>query len=62
MTFSDAFSTHGCDTIAISIALDIPEHEADRLINEKLNKRYENRINDQRRRAALREIRARCQA
>ncbi|OJY66423.1 hypothetical protein [Rhizobium sp. 60-20] len=71
MTFSEAYAVHGPDTIAISRALDIPEHEADRRISEELNKRHVERVEKQarktaaynqaynvRRRSRLREIRA----
>lgn len=36
MTFDQAFATYGPDTIAISTALGIPEHEADRLVNQRM--------------------------
>lgn len=39
MTFSEAYALYGPDTIAIADALGIPEHEADRLINAKMNAR-----------------------
>lgn len=41
MTFADAYALHGPDTIAISEALGIPEHEADRLINAELERARE---------------------
>jgi hypothetical protein len=41
MTFFEAFALHGTDTMAISDALNIPEHEADRLINKEMDRRRE---------------------
>ncbi|MFK0273674.1 hypothetical protein ACIQUG_08360 [Ensifer sp. NPDC090286] len=40
MTFLDAYARFGPDSIAISDALDIKEHEADTLINDHLNREY----------------------
>ena len=40
MTFLEAFERFGPDTIAIAAALDIKEHEADTLINAKMNRDY----------------------
>ncbi|MGN7734394.1 hypothetical protein [Ensifer sp. 22564] len=40
MTFLEAYAKYGPDTIAIADALDIKEHEADALINEKMNRDY----------------------
>ena len=57
--FLDAFALYGPDTIAISEALGIPEHEADRLINERMNERHGRRERNDRIRAELREIRSR---
>ena len=59
MTFSEAYQLHGPDTIAISGALGIPEHEADRLINERMEQKARRRADNARIRAELREIRAR---
>lgn len=59
MTFFEAYARFGPDTIAISEALGIPEHEADRLINERMNDRHAHRQKNERLRAELREIRAR---
>jgi len=58
-TFSEAFTLYGPDVEAIAQELGIDPSYADRLINEKLNKRYENRIRNERVRSDLREIRAR---
>lgn len=38
MNFLTAYAKYGPDTIAISEALDIKEHEADALINAKMNR------------------------
>lgn len=57
MIFLDAYKLHGNDTIAIAEALGIPEHEADRLINAKMNERYTNRATWQRVKAQLADIR-----
>jgi hypothetical protein len=38
LTFLEAFNLHPYDTIAISKAMGIKEHEADRLINAKMNR------------------------
>lgn len=46
MTFLDAYARFGPDSIAISEALDIKEHEADMLINEKMNGDYLRRENE----------------
>ncbi|MBX5190148.1 hypothetical protein HJB86_14655 [Rhizobium sp. NZLR3b] len=43
MTFLEAYAIHGPDTIAISEALNISEHEADRLINEAMERRHKAR-------------------
>jgi hypothetical protein len=59
MTFSEAYSLFGPDTIAISEALGIAEHEADRLINERMDRKYRDRVEHARIRGELREIRAR---
>lgn len=59
MTFFEAFAKFGPDTIAISEALNIPEHEADRLINERMDRRYRRRTYEARVRDQLREIRER---
>ena len=59
MTFFEAYARFGPDTIAISEALGIPEHEADRLINERMNELHASREKNERLRAELREIRAR---
>ncbi|KKX29204.1 hypothetical protein [Rhizobium sp. LC145] len=58
MTFSEAYALHGPDTIAISEALGIPEHEADRLVNERMEQKARRRADNARLRAELREIRA----
>jgi hypothetical protein len=44
MTFLEAFTEFGPDTTAIAAALDIKEHEADRLINARLNCDYTERM------------------
>ncbi|MEQ1407752.1 hypothetical protein ABK249_22795 [Neorhizobium sp. Rsf11] len=59
MTFSEAYALHGPDTIAISEALGIREHEADRLINERMDRKYADKVENLRRSAEPREIRAR---
>ena len=48
MTFIDAFEKFGPDTIAIADALDIKEHEADRLISARLNADYTERLHARR--------------
>ncbi|WP_342242660.1 hypothetical protein [Ensifer sp. OTU672] len=48
MTFLDAFERFGPDTIAIADALDIKEHEADRLISARLNADYTERLHARR--------------
>ena len=67
MNFLDVYSIHGPDSIAISKALNIPEHEADHLINTEMDRAYEERRElarayqrqyNIRRREQLREIRA----
>ncbi|WJR66978.1 hypothetical protein QTA58_22770 [Neorhizobium sp. CSC1952] len=58
MTFSEAYQRHGPDTIAISEALGIPEHESDRLINERMDRKYSDKVENGRPRADLRDIRA----
>lgn len=67
MTFLEAYSIHGPDSVAISKALNIPEHEADHLINAEMDRAYEERREtarayqrqyNLRRREQLREIRA----
>ncbi|WP_457814162.1 hypothetical protein U8C43_23905 [Sinorhizobium meliloti] len=40
MTFLDAYAKFGPDTMAIAEALEIKEHEADTLINMKMNRDY----------------------
>ena len=59
MTFSQAFAIHGPDTIAIAAAVGIPEHEADRLINAKMNARAYEKARWQRTKAENAEIRRR---
>jgi hypothetical protein len=59
VTFSESYAIYGPDTIAISKALNIPEHEADRLINERMERRYRRRAYEARVRFQLREIRER---
>lgn len=51
MNFREAYAAFGPDTIAISKALGIKEHEADRLINEEIDHRYHRRVRIERRRA-----------
>ncbi|RVL05117.1 hypothetical protein CN151_10770 [Sinorhizobium meliloti] len=48
MTFLDAYAKFGPDTMAIAEALDIKEHEADRLINARLNCSYAERLHARR--------------
>jgi hypothetical protein len=59
MTFLEAFNLYGPDTIAISEALDIPEHEADRLVSQRMDRTYVSRMENVLIRSDLREIRAR---
>ncbi|MDX0450927.1 hypothetical protein GOD44_12335 [Sinorhizobium medicae] len=40
MTFLEAYAKYGPDTMAIAEALDIKEHEADMLINMKMDNDY----------------------
>ncbi|MGF6157794.1 hypothetical protein M2267_003053 [Ensifer sp. KUDG1] len=47
-TFLDAYARFGPDSIAISAALDIKEHEADRLISARLNADYAERLHARR--------------
>ncbi len=67
MTFSEAYAAIGPDVEAIAELLGIAPAEADRLINEEMNRRHEERRDkrlsyhrgyDQRVRVQLREIRA----
>ncbi|MDX0755648.1 hypothetical protein GOD62_08920 [Sinorhizobium medicae] len=44
MTFLEAYAKFGPDTMAIAGALAIKEHEADRLINARLNCSYAERL------------------
>lgn len=60
MSLSEAFNLYGPDTIAISEALGIPEHEAERLINDRMDERHARRVKNSRLRDELREIRRRC--
>ncbi|ASP50937.1 hypothetical protein U8C37_09550 [Sinorhizobium medicae] len=48
MTFLEAYAKFGPDTIAIADALAIKEHEADRLINARLNCSYAERLHARR--------------
>lgn len=48
MTFLDAYTRFGPDSIAISEALDIKEHEADRLISARLNADHAERLHARR--------------
>ncbi|WP_037112474.1 hypothetical protein [Pseudorhizobium marinum] len=65
MTFSEAYDLYGPDTIAISEALDIPEHEADRFISAEMDRRRQSDCIQRRReyngrlRTSLRDLRAR---
>ena len=52
MTFLEAYTLYGPDTISISQALNIPEHEADRKISEELNKRHVEHVEEQARKTA----------
>ncbi|MDK4720108.1 hypothetical protein PH552_12210 [Rhizobium sp. CNPSo 3968] len=67
MTFSEAYAIHGPDVEAVAKLLGIAPAEADRLINEEMNRRHQERHEtrlsyhrgyDQRVRVQLREIRA----
>jgi len=57
VTFSEAYALHGPDVPAISIALGIPEHKADRLINDRLNRLYANRASWQVKKTQLADLR-----
>lgn len=57
--FLEAYTLHGHDIIAIADALGIPEHEADRLINAKMNARAYEKSRWQRTKAENAEIRRR---
>jgi hypothetical protein len=59
MTFLEAFTVYGPDTIAISEALDIQEHEADRLVSQRMDRTYVSLMGNVRIRSELRDIRAR---
>ncbi|CAD7023241.1 hypothetical protein REJC140_00140 [Pseudorhizobium endolithicum] len=65
MTLLQALAQFGPDTIAISKAMGIPEHEADRLINAEMDRRYRISLIDSRKaynrrvRQALQDLRAR---
>jgi hypothetical protein len=48
MTFLEAYAKFGPDTMAIAEALDIKEHEADRLISARLNADYAERLHARR--------------
>ncbi|MDX0510645.1 hypothetical protein GOE04_29105 [Sinorhizobium medicae] len=48
MTFLEAYARFGPDTIAIGEAMGIPEHEADRFINARLNCSYAERLHARR--------------
>lgn len=50
-TFLEAYITLGPDTIAISKVLGISEHKAERLINEAMERRHQQRVQRNRRRA-----------
>ncbi|NTF54397.1 hypothetical protein G6L12_05750 [Agrobacterium rhizogenes] len=62
MTFSQAYKLFGPDVETIAEETGIPPGMVDHLINKKMNKRYENRIRNERVRSNLREIRAGRQA
>lgn len=59
MTFLEAYKLHGPDVERIADELGIAPHEADRLINAKMNERHTNRTTWQRTKAANAEIRKR---
>jgi len=48
MTFLEAYAKFGPDTMAIAEGLGIKEHEADRLINARLNCSYAERLHARR--------------
>ncbi|WP_165410039.1 hypothetical protein [Rhizobium ruizarguesonis] len=51
MTFLEAYAIHGPDVERIAEALGITPPEADRLINEALERRHQQRVQRSRRRA-----------
>ena len=59
MTFSEAYALHGPDVELIAEAMGITAPEADRLINDRMDRKYRDRVENARIRAELREIRAR---
>ena len=59
MTFLEAFTVYGPDTIAISEALDIQEHEADRLVSQRMDRTHVSRMGNVRIRSELCDIHAR---
>lgn len=59
MTFHEAYHKFGPDTMAIAEALDIPEADADSLINNRMENKARNAENWKRTKAVLSDIRAR---
>ncbi|QJS25773.1 hypothetical protein [Rhizobium ruizarguesonis] len=51
ITFLEAYALHGPDVERIAEALGITHPEADRLINEAMERRYQQRVQRGRRRA-----------
>ncbi|MBB3743880.1 plasmid maintenance system antidote protein VapI [Rhizobium sp. BK591] len=51
MTFLEAYALHGPDVERIAEALGITPPEADRLINDEMERRYQKRVQIDRRRA-----------
>jgi hypothetical protein len=62
MTFSEAYALYGPDVEQMAQAMGIDPPAADRLINDKLNRRYRDRQENARIRSELGEIRARAVA
>jgi hypothetical protein len=55
MTFSEAFTLHGPDSIAISEAMDVPEYVADHFINEAMEAIHTQKVKREARKAYQRE-------
>jgi hypothetical protein len=56
MTFSEAYTLYGPDVELIAQAMAIKPHEADRLISERMNRKYRARIENASIRDELRAI------
>lgn len=62
ITFSEAYALYGPDVERIAQAMSIDPPAADRLISDKLNRRYRDRQENARIRSELGDIRARAGA